>query len=86
MLAVISDTGILVLVVAIVLLFGTSQIPKIARNVAHAGKEFRQAQEEVSPTKPLATSTVDPDEQIVLTRTQLDAMIASRQAAGSDRD
>lgn len=47
MLALINDTGMIVLVVAIVLLFGASQIPKVARNIAQAGKEFRQAQAEI---------------------------------------
>jgi TatA/E family protein of Tat protein translocase len=43
MLALINDTGIVILIVAIVLLFGASQIPKVARNIAEAGKEFRKA-------------------------------------------
>jgi TatA/E family protein of Tat protein translocase len=46
MLGMLSDTGILILVVAIVLLFGTSQIPKLARNLAEAGKELRHAHAE----------------------------------------
>ena len=36
----------IVLVIAIVVLLGGSQLPKIARNVGIAGKEFRKAQEE----------------------------------------
>jgi TatA/E family protein of Tat protein translocase len=44
MLALINDTGIIVLLVAVALLFGASQIPKLARNLAEAGKEFRKAQ------------------------------------------
>jgi sec-independent protein translocase protein TatA len=38
--------GLIVLVIAIVVLLGGSQLPKIARNVGIAGKEFRKAQEE----------------------------------------
>lgn len=38
--------GIIVLIVAIVVLVGGSQLPKIARNVGLAGKEFRKAQSE----------------------------------------
>jgi sec-independent protein translocase protein TatA len=38
--------GLIVLVIAIVVLLGGSQLPKIARNVGMAGKEFRKAQEE----------------------------------------
>lgn len=47
MLAVINDTGILVVLVIVVLLFGASRIPKLARNLGEASKEFRKAQDEV---------------------------------------
>ena len=54
MLAVISDTGIIVLALAIVLLFGASQLPKMARNLAEAGREFRKAHAELdSATTPV---------------------------------
>jgi sec-independent protein translocase protein TatA len=39
------DLGIIVLVILVVLI-GGSQLPKIARNVGIAGKEFRKAQQE----------------------------------------
>jgi sec-independent protein translocase protein TatA len=39
------DFGI-VLLIALVVIFGGSQLPKIARNVGSAGKEFRKAQQE----------------------------------------
>lgn len=38
--------GVIVLIIAIVVIFGGSQLPKIARNVGTAGKEFRKAQQE----------------------------------------
>lgn len=38
--------GLIVLMVALVVLVGGSQLPKIARNVGLAGKEFRKAQAE----------------------------------------
>jgi TatA/E family protein of Tat protein translocase len=48
MLALINDTGILVVVLAFVVLFGASHIPKLARNLGEAGREFRKAHEEAS--------------------------------------
>lgn len=39
------DLGIVIVVILVVLL-GGSQLPKIARNVGTAGKEFRKAQQE----------------------------------------
>lgn len=38
--------GIIVLVIVLIVIFGGSQLPKIARNVGSAGKEFRKAQQE----------------------------------------
>jgi sec-independent protein translocase protein TatA len=38
--------GLIIIVIAVVVLLGGSQLPKIARNVGTAGKEFRKAQEE----------------------------------------
>jgi sec-independent protein translocase protein TatA len=38
--------GLIVLVVAVVVLFGGSQLPKLAKNVGSAGREFRRAQNE----------------------------------------
>jgi TatA/E family protein of Tat protein translocase len=77
MLALISDTGIIVLVAAIALLFGASHIPKLARNIGEAGKEFRKAHAEmdgtatpaspptpavaVTPSTPTTPSAVAPD-------------------------
>lgn len=43
--------GIIVLIVALVVLVGGSQLPKIARNVGLAGKEFRRAQAEAEEEK-----------------------------------
>jgi sec-independent protein translocase protein TatA len=70
-LAVINDTGILVVLVAVILLFGASQIPKLARNLGEASKEFRKAHED-------ADSTVQSSqEQISISRSQLEALLAS---------
>jgi sec-independent protein translocase protein TatA len=38
--------GLIVVIIALVVIFGGSQLPKIARNVGSAGKEFRKAQAE----------------------------------------
>ncbi|MDE3205989.1 MAG: twin-arginine translocase TatA/TatE family subunit [Acidobacteriota bacterium] len=43
--------GLIVLIVALVVLVGGSQLPKIARNVGLAGKEFRKAQFEAEEEK-----------------------------------
>jgi Sec-independent protein translocase protein TatA len=40
-----------VIVIALIVLVGGSQLPKIARNVGLAGKEFRKAQDEAEETE-----------------------------------
>jgi TatA/E family protein of Tat protein translocase len=60
------DLGIIILIVIVVLL-GGSQLPKIARNVGLAGREFRKAQEEAQDeaekqkaAKEAATAAINP--------------------------
>jgi TatA/E family protein of Tat protein translocase len=80
MLAFVSDTGIVVALIAFVALFGASQIPKLARNLGEAGREFRKAHAEFNPSSSRATAippaAVDSEERITLTRAQLDALVA----------
>jgi sec-independent protein translocase protein TatA len=55
------DIGIVV--VLVVILFGGSQLPKIARNIGMAGKEFRKAHDEAAkedPPSPIATTNPAP--------------------------
>jgi TatA/E family protein of Tat protein translocase len=67
MLAFVSDTGILVAVILFVALFGASQIPKLARNLGEAGREFRKAHADVEtdrteqPTSALSASVSSED-------------------------
>jgi sec-independent protein translocase protein TatA len=94
------------ILIAVIVLFGGSQLPKLARNAGEAMKEFKKAHEEAT-TSPLVTSgnvgstmsssapatpvvppalpsgSVSPaqsDEHITLTRTELDALLADREA------
>lgn len=101
--------GIIVLIIVLIVIFGGSQLPKIARNVGTAGKEFRKAQQEaeeearakeaeaakaeaakaeaarataalppaaVAPASPKASG----DEQVTLSKSELDALLAEREA------
>jgi sec-independent protein translocase protein TatA len=43
---ILGSDGLIVLIVAVVVLFGGSQLPKLAKNVGAAGHEFRRAQRE----------------------------------------
>ena len=43
---ILGSDGLIVLIVAVVVLFGGSQLPKLAKNFGSAGHEFRKAQRE----------------------------------------
>ena len=64
--------SLIVLVVAVVVLFGGSQLPKLAKNVGSAGREFRRRQAEAeldharteavaAPAAPVASLTEERD-------------------------
>jgi TatA/E family protein of Tat protein translocase len=89
MLAFISDTGMVVAVIAFVALFGASHIPKLARNLGEAGKEFRKARAEFETTGSAVPASAVPasalpiavgasEDRITLTRAQLDELLTSR--------
>jgi len=43
---ILGSDGLIVVIIAAVVLFGGSQLPKLAKNVGAAGHEFRKAQRE----------------------------------------
>ena len=79
--------GLIVLVVAVVVLFGGSQLPKLAKNVGSAGREFRRAQDEAdldharseiaTPVAPVLPAAVPADDMIVMSRSELRQHVAS---------
>ncbi len=92
MFALINDTGILVVVLAVVVLFGASRLPKLARNLGEAGREFRKAHDEANPDTPPAPVLAAPersaasgsDGMVTLSRSQLDALLAAKAAVEHD--
>jgi sec-independent protein translocase protein TatA len=43
-----SEWGLIFVVLAVLLLFGSAQLPKLARSIGQAQKEFRQGQSDAS--------------------------------------
>jgi TatA/E family protein of Tat protein translocase len=88
MLALINDTGMLVVVLAVVVLFGASRLPKLARNLGEAGREFRKAHDEANtpgeantPSAPAPVAIAGGTETVVtLSRADFDALIAAKAA------
>ena len=64
---------LLILLVIILLLFGATKLPKLARSMGEAQREFKKGlRDNDEPTPP-------PDEKITMTRAELDAMLAERE-------
>ena len=63
----------LILLVIILLLFGATKLPKLARSMGEAQREFKKGlRDNDEPTPP-------PDEKVTMTRAELDAMLAERE-------
>jgi sec-independent protein translocase protein TatA len=72
---------IIVLVIAVVLLFGAGQLPKLARSVGEASKEFKKSQQEAEQeAKAESAKTAPADDKITMTKAELDALLAEREA------
>jgi sec-independent protein translocase protein TatA len=82
----------LALVLALVLIFGANQLPKMARSIGEASKEFKKTQQEAAdeeaakaqaapPQAPPAPAPLPPaDDRITLSKADLEALLAERDA------
>ncbi|MBV8161569.1 MAG: twin-arginine translocase TatA/TatE family subunit [Acidimicrobiia bacterium] len=80
---------LLIVLVVVALLFGSSQLPKLARSLGSARREFEKgladganASGSAAPDTPAAVSPAPGSEQVTMTRAELDALIAEREAKG----
>lgn len=73
---------IIVVVLAIVLLFGVNKLPKMARNLGEANKEFKKAQREAAEEDARSETAKQAagDDKITMSKADLDALIAEREA------
>jgi sec-independent protein translocase protein TatA len=81
---ILGGDGLIVVILAVVVLFGGSQLPKLAKNVGSAGREFRKAQAEAeahvvaphslaampAPVAVPGVAALDSD-QVVISRSEL---------------
>ena len=87
MLAEILGPDLLIILGIVVLLFGGSQLPKLARSLGSAKAEFEKGAKEGQGDEPEPAPPVPPvppvaDEQVTMTRAELDRLIAEREARG----
>ena len=68
---------LIIFLLVILLLFGSTKLPKLAKSLGEAQKEFKKGVAEADePPAPRALS----EEKVTLTRAELDAMLAEREA------
>jgi len=66
---------LIILLLVILLLFGSTKLPKLAKSLGEAQKEFKKGIAEVDEPPAKAPS----EEKVTLTRAELDAMLAERE-------
>jgi sec-independent protein translocase protein TatA len=92
---ILGPDALIIVVLALVLLFGAGRLPHLARSIGEASKEFKKAHEEAAgegaapsgtnenPPPPAAQGRVPPgpgEETITLTRAELEARLSEREA------
>ena len=65
---------LIILLLVILLLFGSTKLPKLAKSLGEAQKEFKKGVADADAPKAL------PEEQVTMTKAELDAMLAEREA------
>ncbi|MDQ1396620.1 MAG: sec-independent protein translocase protein TatA [Acidimicrobiaceae bacterium] len=68
-------TELIIILVIVLVLFGGTRLPKLARSLGEAQKELKHAQEE-----PTAAEAKRAGETVTMTQADLDALIAEREA------
>lgn len=77
---------LLLVVLVILLLFGSAKLPKLARSIGEASKEFKKGVNEAATdgdagaVKPPEPTPPKPDDSVTMTRAELEALLAERDA------
>jgi sec-independent protein translocase protein TatA len=77
-------TELIIILLIVLLLFGGAKLPKLARSLGDAQKEFKNATQEAQKPSEVPPATPAPapgDEKVTMTKAELDAMLAEREAA-----
>jgi sec-independent protein translocase protein TatA len=72
---------LIVFLLVIVLLFGSTKLPKLAKALGEAQKEFKKgvAESEAESARPAAAAAVE-EEKVTMTKAEYDALLAERDA------
>ena len=72
---------LIVLLLVVLLLFGSTRLPKLARSMGEASREFKKGVSE-KEQRELTPSGADPsgEDKVTMSRAELDALLAEREA------
>lgn len=77
----VGPTELLIVLVIVLLLFGSTRLPKLARSIGQASKEFKEGVKEGGRDDPDALPKSTDDEPVTMSRAELDRLLAEREAA-----
>jgi sec-independent protein translocase protein TatA len=69
-----------ILLVALIVIFGANKLPKMAKNLGEASKEFKKAQAEAEAEAQAAAAKPATSDTVTLSKSELDALLAEREA------
>ena len=69
-------TELIIVLLIVLLLFGAAKLPKLARSMGEAQREFKQG---LHDHETQAELPPPPEEKVTMTRAELDAMLAERE-------
>ncbi len=70
---------LLILLVVVLLLFGATRLPKLARSMGEASREFKKGVAEGPHDEP-QTPAKPSEQKVTMTQAELDALLAEREA------
>lgn len=82
----IGPVELIVLLLVVLLLFGSTRLPKLARSMGEASREFkkgindREKEQAEAEATAITAAAGQADEKVTLSRAELDAMLAEREA------
>ncbi len=71
---------LIIVLLVVLLLFGSTKLPKLARSIGEASKEFKKGVNEGGHESPAGAPDKAADEKVTMTKAELDAMLAEREA------
>lgn len=81
---------LIIILVVVLLLFGSTKLPKLARSIGEASKEFKKGVNDGASDAPapsaISSPVAKPDEKVTMTKAELDALLAAEREAQARKD